>query len=171
MRACLATALLLTLAIPFAACSTPGPRLLGDGAGLVRQSIRTAWTAHVDAARRGDVDGLLAIYTDDAVYTIEGSPPVRGKQALATMERRGLKAGEILQSRNVTEALRVDGNLAFELGAIHADVKPSEQEPQHVIFHYVAMWQLGADRQWRIAHLVGQVEAVLVADAKGGDGS
>lgn len=155
-------AVMFAAALALSSCSAPGARLLGDGAGLVRQSIREAWNAHIEAAQRRDLQGLLAIYTDDVVYAIEGTPMIRGKAAVETMERRGLDAGAILSSRNITEALRVDGDLAWELGAIHADVAPHQKDAQHVVFHYVAMWRLGKDRQWRIAHLIGQVEATLV---------
>jgi uncharacterized protein (TIGR02246 family) len=156
--------------LPFAlaACAggppLAGPPLFGDGADLVAAAIDDAWRQHIDAARRKDLDGTVAIYTDDAVYVVDGTPPVNGRAALRTMEERGMAAGDVVSARHTTEALRVDGDLAWELGTVAGDVAPKGQQAQYVVFHYVAMWRMSKDRTWRIAHLVGQVEAV-VADA------
>ena len=159
----LALATTLTL-LP--ACALPGPRLLGDEAESVRASIDAAWRAHAAAAKARDTDGLVAIYADDAVYVIEGNPPVVGKKQLAAMETRGLGQGEVQSVRHRCDALRVDGDLAWELGSIDATVQPKGQQPQTVTFHFVAMWKLGKDRRWRIGHLVGQVEATIVPKAE-----
>lgn len=154
-------AALLALAVPFAACSAPGPRLLGPGADLVRESVRAMWNEHLAAARARDLEGLLRLYTDDCVYVVEGNAPIVGREAMRRMEQRGLEQGEVKKAFHVTAALRVDGDLAWEMGSVHGDVAPKGQEAQRVVFHYVAMWRLGKDRVWRIAHLVGQVEAIL----------
>ena len=160
-----AVSLATSLAL-LASCALQGPRLLGEEAEAVRASIDAAWRAHAAAAKARDADGLVAIYADDAVYVVEGNPPVVGKKQLAAMETRGLGQGEVLGVRHRCDALRVDGDIAWELGSIDATVRPKGQEPQTVTFHFVAMWKLGKDRAWRIGHLVGQVEATLVAKAK-----
>lgn len=146
-------------------CALQDARLLGDEADIVRSSIDSAWRAHAAAAKARDADGLVAIYADDAVYVVEGNPPVVGKNQLAAMETRGLDQGDVQSVRHRCDALRVDGDLAWELGSIDATVQPKGQQPQTVTFHFVAMWKLGKDRRWRIGHLVGQVEATLVAKA------
>lgn len=151
-------------ATALAGCSS-APLLRGDAADRVHDALDRAWRDHIAAAQRHDVPGVVAIYTDDAVYVVEGSPPVRGRAALEEMERRGLDAGEVLRAEHATDALRVDGDLAWELGTITGDIRPQDQDPQRVVFHYIAMWRLGTDRKWRIAHLVGQVEAVFDDEA------
>ena len=148
------------------ACSTCNPQLLGPQADSVHGSIHDAWRAHAAATKTRDAQGLVQIYADDAVYVVEGQKPIVGKKALAAMESRGLEQGEIQNMRHHTDSLRVDGDLAWELGTIDATVQPKGQEPQTVTFHFVAMWKLGKDRAWRIGHLVGQVEATLVAPMK-----
>ena len=148
------------------ACSTCHPQLLGTQADLVQGAIHAAWRAHAEAAKARDAQGLVQIYADDAVYVVEGQKPIAGKKALAAMESRGLEQGEIQDMRHRCDSLRVDGDLAWELGTITATVRPKGLEAQTVTFHFVAMWKLGKDRAWRIGHLVGQVEATLVAKDK-----
>jgi len=148
------------------ACSTSRPQLLGAQAELVHEAIRDAWRAHADAAKARDAQGLVQVYADDAVYVVEGQKPIVGKKELIAMESRGLEQGEILRMRHHCDSLRVDGDIAWELGTIEASVQPKGQQPQDVTFHYVAMWKLGKDRAWRIGHLLGQVEATLVAPSK-----
>ena len=150
-----------SLLMVFAACATPGPKLIGSGAEDVSGSIDAAWRAHSAAAIARDTEGIVDIYADDAVYVVDGQRPIVGKKALAAMESLGMQQGEIRAVRHRCEALRVDGDLAWELGSIDATVQPKEQAPQTVTFHFVAMWRLGKDRRWRIGHLVGQVEATL----------
>jgi uncharacterized protein (TIGR02246 family) len=135
----------------------PAAPLLGDpDAAEVRGAIEAAWRQHIDAAQRKDLDGVLAIYADDASYSIPGTPPVRGREELRAMEARGLQAGEVLNVRHKVEALRVDGDLAFELGTVAGDVRPADKAAQHVRFHYVALWRFEADGAWRIVYLAGQ---------------
>jgi uncharacterized protein (TIGR02246 family) len=149
-----------------AACAA-GPPMHGDGAGFVAAAIDTAWRQHIEAARRKDLDGTVAIYTDDAVYVVEGEAPVQGRAALRTMEQRGMANGDVVSAAHTTDALRVDGDLAWELGTIAGDVAPKGQAAQFVVYHYIAMWRLGKDREWRIAHIVGQVEAVVDGSGNG----
>ncbi|MGE3171748.1 MAG: DUF4440 domain-containing protein [Planctomycetota bacterium] len=155
-----ALAVLSLVAVTLAGCSS-APLLRGTAADRVHDAIDRAWRDHIAAKQRRDIEGVVAIYTADAVYVVDGLPPVIGRAALEVMERRGLDAGEVLRAEHVTEALRVDGDLAWELGTITADIRPQDQDAQRIVFHYIAMWRLGAGRQWRIAHLVGQVEAVF----------
>jgi uncharacterized protein (TIGR02246 family) len=142
-----------------AACTfgPPGTLVLGgDGAEDVRAAIETSWREHIAAAQQKDIDGVLAIYAQDATYAIPDTPLVRGRDGLRAMEARGLQAGDVLAVRHSIEALRVDGDLAYELGSVIGDVRPAGQEAQRVRFHFVALWRLEKDGQWRILHLAGQ---------------
>ncbi len=164
--ASLRLALLTTAIALLPACASQGPRLHGDAASSVLDSIEAVWRAHAAAARSRDAQSLAQIYTDDAVYLVEGQQPIVGKKDLAAMGSRVLDEGNIQDIHHHCDALRVDGDLAWELGTVAATAQPEGQAAQTVTFHFIAMWKLGTDRRWRIGHIVGQVEATLVVDAK-----
>lgn len=148
------------LPVVLTACSTTGPLVLGDrDAETVRAAIEAAWRSHILGARQKNLDAVCAMYADDIVYAIDGERPVVGAAAVRTMEERGMQTGEVASARHTIEALRVDRELAYELGIVEGEVAPHGQRPQHVVFHFVALWRRNEAGAWRMAHLVGQVEA------------
>lgn len=142
-----------------AACAAPSQLLLGSDADRVHAAIDAAWRGHIAGAQHRHLDALVAMYDDDCVYVVDGAAPVVGKAALRAMEQRGISTGEVVRARHGVEALRVDGDLAYELGVVEGEVAPSGQPAQHVVFHFVAMWRKSDAGEWRLAHLVGQVES------------
>lgn len=152
------------LPLVIGACSTTGPLVLGDrDAETARAAIEAAWRSHILGAQQKHLDAVCAMYADDIVYAIDGERPVVGAAAVRTMEERGMQTGEVVNARHTIEALRVDRELAYELGIVEGDVAPQGQRPQHVIFHFVALWRRSDAGAWRMAHLVGQVEAAAAA--------
>jgi ketosteroid isomerase-like protein len=157
-----ATAAALAAAAAAAACAAPGPLVLGDPTATgVRAVIDAAWRGHIAGAQQKDLDAVVAMYADDIVYVIEQKQPVTGKAAVRAMEQRAMASGEVGTVHHSIDALRVDGDLAYELGSVVGDVTPTGRAPQHVVFHFVALWRCGPDDVWRLAHLVGQAEAAL----------
>lgn len=146
-------------------CSISGTTSAGDGAGGVAAAIDAAWREHVDAAKRKDLDGACAIYADDVVYALAGKRELRGKQALAAMEKLGMSSSEIGAVTHTTVALRVDGATAHEIGSVQGDVAASGAPMQRVEFGYVAVWRRGDGGAWRIAHLAGQFGGAAAASA------
>lgn len=149
--------LLLPPLVLACACTAPQPLLLGDpDAAAVADAIDLQWREHIAAAQRNDLDAVVDLYAEDAIYVIPGEPAVRGRAALRRMEERGLAQGRVVAARHRGEALRVYGNLAHELGSVVGTVQPADQEPQHVAFHYAATWQLQEDGRWRILTITGR---------------
>lgn len=149
----------IPLLLSLAACAAPSPLLLGGDPEPVRAAIDAAWRGHIAGARSKDLAAVVAMYTDDCVYAVDGAPPVIGKSALRAMEQRGMATGEVHSARHAIAALRVDGDLAYELGSVTGDVAPTGQPAQHVVFHFLGLWRRDDAGDWRLAHLVGQVEA------------
>jgi acyl transferase domain-containing protein len=87
-----------------------------------------------------------------------GAPVVTGKDALRTMEGRGLEAGAVVAATHRVESLRVTGDFALEMGTVAGEVAPVGQPPQRVVYHFVAHWRFEADHGWRIARLCGYVD-------------
>jgi ketosteroid isomerase-like protein len=155
----LPSALCALLLLPACAFGPAIPVLLGDpDADGVRLQIEAAWRAHIAAAQRQDLDGVMAIYADDCVYEALGSPVVDGKQALRAMEQRGIETGRVVSAAHRVESLRVSGDIALEMGTVAGEVAPGGQPPQRVVYHYIAHWRFDDGPGWRIARLCGYVD-------------
>ena len=62
--------------VALAGCAKPGPTPADDAA------VRAANPAWFKAYGAGDADGVAALYAEDAVLSIPGIPPVRGRAAI-----------------------------------------------------------------------------------------
>jgi uncharacterized protein (TIGR02246 family) len=133
----------------------------------VRAAIADAWGEHLAAVRRKDPAGVGLLYADDAVYIVPGEYEVRGRQAIDEMERKGLANVDILDVTHTTEALRVYGGLAYEIGTVVGPVQPRGKPAKVVTFRYTARWKWQPDEhrgwhyfkgRWRIQYMVGEPE-------------
>lgn len=131
----------------------------GEGVDVAESAIAAAWREHIDAARRDDLAGALAIYADDAVYAVAGQPELRGKAAIEAMEAAALRTSDVGVVEHLSLALRADGAVAHELGTVAGDVTPVGGAPRRVEFHFLAAWRRDAQGVWRITYLVGHVAA------------
>jgi uncharacterized protein (TIGR02246 family) len=150
--------------LALAACASTPP----DDDGVVRDAIGRAWRDHFAAVKRKDAAGTGELYADDVVYIVPGEVEVRGRKAIDEMEAQGLASADILDVFHTTEALRVHGDLAYELGTVVGPVRPHGQPAKVVTFRYMARWKrepatyVGWHRfggRWRIQHMVGQPES------------
>jgi uncharacterized protein (TIGR02246 family) len=151
----------LSLALLLGACAGT-PELVPEQAthGGVRAAIDDAWRQHIDAAQRKDLAAVLAIYADDVVYVVPGAQEARGRAEIETLEAEALATNDVLDATHRIDALRVYGDLAYELGTVRGPIRPRGQEASVVTFHFMAMWRLQVDGRWRIAHFMGLPESV-----------
>ncbi len=144
----------LSLAVADAPQDAPATTTEVDGSA-VRDAISKAWRDHIDAAIRKDLDTVVDIYADDIVYVVAGSPEIRGRETMTTMEARTLAEFDVVSAEHTSDAMRAFGNVAYELGTVIGPIRPKDGEPRTVTFHFMAMWRRQADGAWRIAHMVG----------------
>lgn len=91
----------------------------------IRQLIAT-W---IEATRRGDVDAVLGLMTDDAVFLQPGRTPM-GKAAFAAQARRpaGVAPPRIDIHSEIRE-LRIVGDWAFLWSTLRVEIAPAGCEP------------------------------------------
>ena len=81
------------------------------------QAIRAVNPGWFKAHQSGDVDALVAYYSDDAVISAPGAAPVRGtagiREAFAK-ELQGMKAAGLTQSPGANPEFAVSGDLGYE---------------------------------------------------------
>ena len=121
-------------------------------------AISDAWRRHISAAKRKDLEAVMEIYADDALYIVPGGQNVRGRAAIKEMEAQALAEADVLQAEHTIESLKVFGDIAYELGTITGPIRQREKDPVTVTFHFMAMWQRQSDGVWRIRYFVGQPE-------------
>lgn len=77
------------------------------------QQIRQLVSTWMDATRVGDVDQVLSLMTEDAVFLVPGQPPMRKADFAAAMRSRsGAQAPQVDGSSEIQE-LQVHGDWAF----------------------------------------------------------
>jgi uncharacterized protein (TIGR02246 family) len=87
------------------------------------QAIRTLFDAWQRASRAGDVEALLGLVTDDAVFLAPGQPPIRGKTAAGDLFRLVLARFEMEQDFAIEE-IQVLGEWAFCWGVDSSTMRP-----------------------------------------------
>lgn len=81
------------------------------------QAIRAINPVWFKAHEAGDVSGLVALYSDDAVISVPGAPPVRGTAAIResfTKEVRDMAAAGLSQKSGANPEFAVSGDLGYE---------------------------------------------------------
>ena len=97
-----------------------------------------------DAAEKGDVDAIAALYTNDAIALPPDGPFVRGRDSIKQMwatvaQQLGLKS-----VRLQTVELEVVGDLAHEVGEAHLTLASGG-----AVAKYVVVWKKQEGR-WRL---------------------
>jgi hypothetical protein len=87
----------LTLPIACGTQATPRGEATGDAIAADEAALRAIDSTWFAAYGRGDVDGVAALYAEDAVISAPGTPAARGsaaiRQALAADNAGSMKAG------------------------------------------------------------------------------
>ena len=117
------------------------------------QEIMSAMDQWRRLTARGDLEGLLALTTDDVVFLTPGNPPI-GRQEFAEGFRQVSAKARIESSQNVRE-IRVSGDLAYAWSEVSVVLTPKDGTGQqwknsgHVltVFHRSAAgtWLLARD--------------------------
>ena len=81
------------------------------------QAIRAINPVWFKAHETGDVEGLVALYSDDAVISAPGAPPARGTAAIRaafTKEVADMAAAGLSQTSGSSPEFGVSGDLGYE---------------------------------------------------------
>ena len=122
---------------------------LGNDSGTDDALIRAEIARFIDAYNGGDVDALVACYTDDLVKLRQGGEAETRQQ---TAER--IRAAFRTHSGRLTvtvDELTVSGMLAFVRGTLHVRLTPRNGgDPLNVQRRYVELWRK-ENGAWKVA--------------------
>ena len=121
-----------------------------------RTAIERAWADHIAAAKRRDLAGVIDMYAKDAVYAVGGAPEIRGRPAIDSMEAQGLRVVTVIDARHQSQAVRLAGDIAYEVGTIAGPVRPAGDTARVVTFNFMAQWRREPPGVWRLTYLVGR---------------
>ena len=143
IRTCLAALLALSLA----GCNPPGA---GDTAAD-EAALRAADVKLNRAITQGDLAGIAAFYSDDAVMMPAAEPAITGKQAI-TAEWKHVLA--IPDYQNTTKLLRVEvaasRDMAYTMGSYTSRMMGEDGKPVDEPGKWLTVWKKQPDGAWRI---------------------
>ena len=108
-------------------------------------ALFAAWK---DATRRGDVDAILSLVTEDAEFWTHGAPAVKGRAAVRKLYEQFAAAYSIEQEFEEIERI-VAGDHAFIRGREHNTVTPRGGESVHVVQRAFMIVRRDDDGRWR----------------------
>jgi uncharacterized protein (TIGR02246 family) len=102
----------------------------------------------MEASRRGDVETVLGLMTDDIVFMTPCREPFGNKEFRATSESmRGVE----MDGRAEIREIRVLGDWAWIRNHIDLTVTPPNGEPVRRSGYTLSILQKGIDGKWRLA--------------------
>lgn len=127
----------------------------GDSA-TVRQAIDANLAQFADALKRGDAEGLAALYTEDGVQLNANLPPWEGNAAIKQAFTGFFSTVIITDAKFTTHDIIISGDHAIERGAYAVRLHPKSGAGNEVTDsgRYLAVWKRQADGSWKIARHV-----------------
>ena len=115
----------------------------------IRQLVST-W---MSATKAGDVDTILGLVTDDAVFLVPGREPMRKPEFEAAVRAQAAPGAPRFDGTSEIREVQVAGDLAFAWAKLHVAVTPADGSPAlaregHTltVFRRTAgRWQLARD--------------------------
>jgi len=109
----------------------------------------------------GDVEGLLACYSDDVVSMPPDLPAIVGKDALRAYYEEAFSQLSIESLEMTAAETHVAGDWAFSRGKFEETVTPSGGDAFDVVGKYLFIFHREADGSWKIARLIGNMDGPL----------
>jgi ketosteroid isomerase-like protein len=156
MRTRLALVFLAAATAAQLGCTPSGQQNAGSQSAMASQAGTAADSAALEAAiagfdsamNAGDVDGLVAMFTPDAVSSPPDAPPAVGSDAIRKLWTDFLAQGQV-KTHNVAKQIWISGSLAAGWGVYTSDVQPAQGSPVHEAGEFGAIWQKQADGSWK----------------------
>ena len=115
----------------------------------VRKSIEEANARYSEAIRQGNVDGAVALYTDDATMVPPDGEIVKGKQAIEGLYKKFIQMG-MKDIVFTTIEVGGGGDTAYEIGKTKVRIQPEGQAAMTDSTKYLVIWKRQADDTWKV---------------------
>jgi uncharacterized protein (TIGR02246 family) len=105
--------------------------------------------AFEEAVRKGDVDRLAQLYTQDAIALPPDGPFVRGRDAIKDLWSGVIRDLALRDVRLQTMELEIAGETACEVGEARLTLEPPSSAPTTAAVKYVVAWKKTGGR-WQL---------------------
>jgi uncharacterized protein (TIGR02246 family) len=113
--------------------------------------IRKLVDTWMTATKAGDVETVLDLMTDDAVFLIAGRPPMRKDEFAALAKAQSLASAPAIEGSSEIQEIKVVGEWAFMWARLEVVMTPADgSPPQHRAGHSLTVLRKENDR-WRLA--------------------
>lgn len=120
-------------------------------------AVRSVIEHWMESTRRGDIDAVLGLMTDDVVFSVPGREPFGKTEFAAAMKNMATRSLEI--SNEVVELRILSENYAFARSRI--EIRPRDGGASRSGYT-LTVFQKGEDGKWRLAR-----DANLVVEKSG----
>jgi uncharacterized protein (TIGR02246 family) len=112
---------------------------------MSREAMAAVNRRFEEATRKGDVDGMAAVYTEDGVAMPPDGPVIQGRDAVREMWGSVLKDMGLRDVKLETLDLEINGDTACEVGKATLNVEPPGGEPATAVAKFVVYWKKDGD--------------------------
>ncbi len=121
---------------------------------LELKQIRSQRQAWLDAVNKNDLEGMEAVFTEDAVWIPSGMPALKGRGAISDWMKPFFETYDYEFSIK-DMSIKGAGNWAVERASFTSKLKPKEEggERADSSSHdgkYIIIWRWEKDNKWRI---------------------
>lgn len=123
-------------------------------------AIRSTVSSWIEATRRGDIDAVLALMTEDALFLVPGQPPMT-RSAFEAASRSQADAKLHVEVQSEIIEVRVEGAMAYLCSHLTVVVTPPDADPIKRAGHTLTVYRKVGGR-WllhRDANLLQRVQA------------
>jgi uncharacterized protein (TIGR02246 family) len=115
------------------------------------QAIRNVIAAWLDATRKGDVDAILPLMTEDVVFLTPGQSVMTGRAGFAQGMRQMVRTHRIVPD-SVVEEVAVSGDMAYSRTRLEVRIEPlAGGVAMRRAGHTLSVFRRNALGQWQIA--------------------
>jgi len=137
----------------FDAIYQPSSSKSGAACSQAPEAVAAAPRLLIDNNNRRDVDGVLAGYTEDAIWLSPDQPVVRGRANFRPRYTSLFRDNKLDYTAKITEA-RADGSLGYAWGKIRGTSTPLDGSPARSVEDtFLAITRCELDR-WLVSHLI-----------------
>jgi uncharacterized protein (TIGR02246 family) len=125
------------------------------------EQIRKVVSTWMAATKAGDVDTVLGLMTDDAVFLVPGKPVMRKSEFAAAARAQAQGGAPTFDGRSEIQEIQVSGDWAFMWSRLTVVATPPQGAPTTRTGHTLTVFQRQGGR-WLLAR-----DANLLAPAQG----
>ncbi len=115
----------------------------------IRKSIDKANAQYCEVVKKGDLSGILEIYTDDATIIPPGGAILKGKEAIQAVYE-GLLKGGLKEIKMITLEIGGMDDMVYEIGKTKVLIQPEGLEAFSDSSKYMVIWKQQADGLWKV---------------------